>query len=183
VRSVALIDRESAADPGIAGALSEGQLIYILGGFPGYLAEVLEQSPAWQAILNVQTRGGVLAGSSAGAMVLCRHYYDPGLQRLRKGLGLLPNACILPHHDTFGRQWAPALLEQLPGATLIGIDEQTGLIGRIEEDRWLVRGRGAVTLYSDGGSHAFRDGDAPSLGGHYERDTALRAAKWRSSRS
>lgn len=163
VQPVALIDRDSADDPEIAHVLSQSRLIYLLGGFPGYLAEVLDQSRSWQAILAAGSRGGVLAGSSAGAMVLCEHYYDPARKLVRRGLGVVPGACILPHHDTFGRQWAPRLLERLPGAILIGIDEQTGLVGSLNQDRWTVLGKGAVTLYRDGTSSAFHEGDPVRL--------------------
>lgn len=149
VRSVPLIDPDSAADPDLARTLSEGQLIYLLGGFPGYLAGVLERSPAWKAIMAVEAGGGVLAGSSAGAMVLCDHFYDPVQKRVCKGLGLVSGACVVPHHDTLGHPWVPVLQKLLPAATLIGIDEQTGLIGSTGNDRWVVRGKGGVTLYRD----------------------------------
>jgi cyanophycinase len=150
VQVIDLIDRQSAGDAGTIAALAAAQMIYILGGFPGYLADVLANSEAWQAVLHVFNSGGVLAGSSAGAMVLCAYYFDPIRKQVRRGLRLVDNACILPHHDTFGRQWAPVLAEQLPGVTLIGIDEQTGLIGPMEDHGWTVQGRGTVMLYQSG---------------------------------
>jgi cyanophycinase len=165
VRSVPLIDPDSAADPDLARTLSEGALIYLLGGFPGYLAGVLDRSLAWKAMMAVEARGGVLAGSSAGAMVLCEHFYDPAQKRVRNGLGLVSGACIVPHHDTFGHQWVPVLQELLPAATLIGIDEQTGLIGSRESDRWVVRGKGGVTLYRNAGRCDYAEWDEVRLTG------------------
>jgi len=60
-------------------------------------------------------------------------------------LNLVPNACILPHHNTFGKKWADKLNSLLPGVTLLGIDEYTGML--IGGTAWQVLGGGAVTVY------------------------------------
>jgi cyanophycinase len=79
-------------------------------------------------------------------MVLCEHYYDPYEKRLLRGLNLIPNACVLPHHNTFGKAWANQLKLLLPGAVLIGIDESTGMLTDAD-GAWRVYGSGEVTLY------------------------------------
>jgi cyanophycinase len=159
-----LVDRRAANDPAIAAELEPGSLIYMLGGFPGFLARTLAGSVVWSAIRAALDRGAILAGSSAGAMVLCDHFYDPAQADIATGLGVLPNACVLPHHDTFGRQWVAHLRPRMPQATLIGIDEETGVIGHLEENEWMVYGRGAVTLYRpDGVTARFADGTVLSL--------------------
>jgi cyanophycinase len=81
-------------------------------------------------------------------MVLCEHYYDPHESKLLEGLKLLPHSCILPHHNSFGRNWAGRLAAQLPGETLVGIDERTGILNEIS-GTWTVYGAGKVTLYRD----------------------------------
>jgi len=144
VESLPLIDAASADDPAIAEALRAARLVYLLGGFTHYLGQTLKGSRAWQATLEAHENGAVLAGSSAGAMVLCEHYYDPG-GKVERGLNLVPNACVLPHHNTFGKNWAGKLRELLPGVTLLGIDEHTGMLS--EGGEWLVLGGGAVTVY------------------------------------
>ena len=145
--AVPLIDTHSANDPQIARTLQQSQLIYLLGGFTHYLAQTLQHSPSWQAMLSAYADGALIAGSSAGAMVLCQHYFNPGQNKVESGLGLIANACVLPHHNSFGQRWAPALSQQLPHATLIGIDERTGMIDDGENGRWQVYGQGHVTLY------------------------------------
>src|SRR5437763_12301025 len=123
-----LIDRASANDPEIVARLSQSRLIYMLGGFTGYLGQVLANSASWQAMLQAYEAGAVLAGSSAGAMVLCEYYYDPGQSKVVEGLGLVPNACVFPHHNTFGKGWAKLMTVYLPDAVLLGIDEHTGML-------------------------------------------------------
>jgi cyanophycinase len=153
VVSVPIIDRASANDPRLAEQLRQARLIYLPGGFPGYLGETLRDSLCWHAALEAYKNGSVLGGSSAGAMVLCQHYYDPIRKQVVEGLNLLPNTCILPHHNTFGQSWSRDLASLLPGAVLIGIDEYTALLDDgpgARKTSWRVYGQGAVTLYRQG---------------------------------
>jgi cyanophycinase len=145
VESLPLIDKASANDPKIAEALRAAKLIYMLGGFTHYLGQTLLDSKAWQAALEAYQNGAVIAGSSAGAMVMCEYYYDPGCGAVERGPNLVPNACVLPHHNTFGKSWAGRLKSLLPGVTLLGIDEFTGML--MEDGEWTVSGGGAVTVY------------------------------------
>jgi len=147
VVSVPLIDKISANDESIAKSLREAKLIYMLGGFTGYLGETLKESAAWEAVLEAYHDGAVVAGSSAGAMVMCEFYYDINQGQVIEGLNLVPNSIVLPHHNTFGKSWASRLLEIIQ-INLIGIDEQTGMIDEGAKT-WTVYGRGGVTLYQN----------------------------------
>lgn len=161
VAVVPLLDQTSANDATIAQALRRSRLIYLLGGFPGYLAETLSGSTSWEAMRQAYTEGAVIAGSSAGAMVLCQYYFDPARQRAARGLGLLPNACVLPHHNTFGKGWVGRLTAAVPEAVLLGIDERTGMLDDSAPGRkvgWRIYGQGGVTLYHQGTPVAFPAG-------------------------
>ena len=147
VVSLPLIDKVSANDEGIAKSLREAKLIYMLGGFPGYLGETLKGSTAWEAMREAYHGGAVVAGSSAGAMVMCESYYDLNQGQVVQGLNLVPDSIVLPHHNTFGKSWASRLLE-IVQITLIGIDEQTGMINNGAQT-WTVHGGGNVTLYQN----------------------------------
>jgi cyanophycinase len=150
VRAVDIIDRASADRPDLAKEIERARLVFVLGGFTRYLAETLSGSLAWQAMLSAHRAGAVIGGSSAGAMVFCEHYCDPNSGKVLPGLNLLPGMCVLPHHDIFGKDWAPRLTSLLPGALLIGIDEETGLLNDGAAGAWTVYGKGAVTLYFGG---------------------------------
>jgi cyanophycinase len=147
VAVVPLIDRESADDAAIVEALLESKLIYMLGGFPRHLEQSLTGSKSWQAMMAAHQSGAVIAGSSAGAMILCDHYYDPFGKKIFKGLGLIPDACLIPHHNTFGRNWTQQLTQRLDGVILIGIDEKTGMINDGPAGQWQVYGTGRITCY------------------------------------
>lgn len=149
VSALPLLDRQCADDPAVVAALQRSRLIYLLGGFPRHLAHSLAGSQGWQAILAAYQSGAVIAGSSAGAMILCDHYYDPYEKNVFSGLGLIPGACILPHHNSFGASWAGELARRLAGVTLIGIDEQTGMLNDGPSGRWQAYGAGGITLYKN----------------------------------
>jgi cyanophycinase len=163
VSSLGLIDSETAAQPEIVAALNNAGLIYMLGGFPRHLCQSLAGTPAWSAAVDAYQHGAVLGGSSAGAMVMCQFYFDPSSNQVLDGLNLIPNACVLPHHNRFGKSWASKLSTLLSESILIGIDEQTGMIddgvGRTRN----VYGKGTVTLYKGGQSQVHLAGLSFSL--------------------
>ena len=161
VASLPLIDKASANDSSMAQMLLDAKLIYMLGGFTHYLAQTLRDSLSWQAVLEAYQNGAVIAGSSAGAMVMCQFYYDPGLGKVFDGLNLVPNSILLPHYNMFGKSWTPRLMLHFPDVTLIGIDEQTGMLNDGESfppniraadeiNVWSVYGGGGVTLHQEG---------------------------------
>ena len=161
-----LIDKKSAGDPGVLDMIRQSKLIYLLGGFPHYLAQVLKGSDSWDAVKAVYQEGAVVAGSSAGAMVLCDYYYDPSEGRVWDGLGFVPGICVLPHHDTFGRRWAPSLARMIPETRLVGIDEETAMIDDGRQDNWRVYGKGAVTVYHGDKTLCYRSGEPFKIFNH-----------------
>ena len=147
----------------IADQLQQSKLIYMLGGFPRYLADVLQASRAWRGIQDALDNGAVLSGSSAGAMVLCEFLYDPAGRAIGKGLGMVARACVVAHFNSFGRQWIDALQKQLPHVTLIGIDEQTAAINDGPDRSWSVHGPGKITLVGHRGEERYGAGSCFEL--------------------
>ena len=159
VQSLPLVDKASAGNSEIIQSLRDAKLIYLLGGFPAYLGKTLQDSPAWDAVLDAYQHGAVVAGSSAGAMVLCAFLYDPESGDVLNGLGLIRNALVLPHHASFGRQWAAGLLQKRPGVSLLGLDESTGLLDDGYGENWSVLGTGTVTHYQGNKIKIYRAGE------------------------
>ncbi|MEO8970305.1 MAG: cyanophycinase [Ktedonobacteraceae bacterium] len=161
VELLLLIDKASANDASIATSLRQSRLIYMLGGFTGYLGETLRGSESEGAMRDAYEAGAVIAGSSAGAMVMCQYYFNPERGQVVEGLNFVPNTCVLPHHNTSGKRWASQLTRLLPDAVLLGIDEQTGLLDEGgDKTNWRVYGRGAVTIYRKGQPTVHTSGQA-----------------------
>jgi cyanophycinase len=162
---VSLVDRTSADNPEVIACLRRSRLIYLLGGFPEYLAEVLRGTSAWEAICTALQQGATLAGSSAGAMVLGDFFFNPVKQNLVKGLGLVRATSIIPHFNRFGRSWVDRLRKELPSVSLIGIDEETGMINDGPDGTWSVYGGGAVVVYRGHQTERYATGERFDLGG------------------
>lgn len=167
VEPVLVRDRAGAEDPGNAQAVGEADLIYLSGGKPEYLCETLAGSAVEDAIRRAHARGAVVAGCSAGAMVLAARM--PGFGRPRfvprggmAGLGLVPGAAVVPHYDAVPEPFAlllVLLLVALPprSGVVLGIDEQTALVGR--DGSWQVQGPGRVTVWRGRHRTRHRDGE------------------------
>ena len=164
VEAVLIRDRSEADDPACVQAIAEADLIYLSGGDPGHLLRSLVGSAAWAAALAVHDRGGVLAGCSAGAMVLCDRQAlirrPPHLPlRYEAALGVVGGAAAFPHYDTIPEALAALMILRAPrGTAVIGLDEGTAAIGR--DGGWQVRGRGRVTVWRGRHRERFHDGDA-----------------------
>lgn len=148
VEAVLVVDRPSADDPALAERIRRANFIYLSGGKPDYLLRTLKDSRALEAILDVYNNGGVLAGCSAGAMVMGESI--PGLLHWTQAFRLFPNALIVPHFDEMpGWLVRTARLLARRRITLYGIDGFTALLVRGKE--LSVAGRGSVTVWNGAG--------------------------------
>ena len=161
-----VLDREDAERPELASRVAGAGLVYLSGGNPGYLASTLTGTAVWQAILKAWRSGAALAGCSAGACALSRIADDfrrPG-RYSGEGLAVVPHLVVLPHFDRI-EHWMPTLADRMlartpQGAALVGIDEETALVG--DGDRFTVRGNKSVwRIDRDGTRRQFRRGRAP----------------------
>ena len=165
VEPVLVRTRAEADDEAAAQAIGEADLIYLSGGKPRHLRLVLEGSLVGAALRGAHERGAVLAGCSAGAMVLgCRQPEFrrgplPWPLRWGRGLGIVGDIAVLPHYDAWPEPVVALMALQAPrGVTVLGIDEDTAAVG--VEGAWQVHGRARVTLWRGRHRERFRDGDA-----------------------
>lgn len=145
VALVALTDRASAQAADVVAALAQAQLIYLLGGFPRYLLETLQETAAWYAMQQAYAAGAVLAGSSAGAMVLGSVMLDPARFELLPGLAAV-TGCIVPHLTDFGAPWLLRLQRLIPQQPLLGIAAGSALIDDGLGGAWQRYGVGSFVL-------------------------------------
>ncbi len=143
---VILLNRVNADDPKVAAQLASANFIYFSGGKPRYLLETLKETASWQAILDVFAAGGIVAGCSAGAMVLGGEMFDfPQLWRTIPALGLVPGISVIPHFDEMPSWLTFAVAPAKRKTTVVGIESATALVG--SNGQWTVSGRGGVTVF------------------------------------
>ncbi len=149
-RGLELLARPDASAPDLVEALASSRFTYLVGGSPLHLRAVLKDSPAWDAIEAAWMAGGVLAGSSAGAMVLCDPMVDPRGGAFTLGLGLLEGIAVIPAHNHWSEDAAHRTRKMSPpDLFLAGIDESTALI-REPEGTWRAEGAGEVVVFQGG---------------------------------
>jgi cyanophycinase len=151
-------------------AIGEADLVYLSGGHPRHLLRVLRESPLGDALAAAHARGAVVAGCSAGAMVIAgRTMSFRAVPKLRipipfllgwpAGLGLARGIVVLPHYDAWPEPLSAMVALQVPrGSTVLGIDEDTAVVGR--NGAWQVHGTGRVTVWHGRHRERFRKGDA-----------------------
>jgi cyanophycinase len=150
VRGLPVLRRPDAEDQANVNALKEARFIYIGGGSPLHLRSVLKNSALWQALVAAWNDGAVLAGSSAGAMVLTDPMVDPRGGAFTLGLGLLAQVAVIPHHNTWSEEKAKRTITLAPkGLPIVGIDERTALIRGVD-GAWSVAGVGGVVVFQNG---------------------------------
>jgi cyanophycinase-like exopeptidase len=161
--------REDAFNQKYVDAVANSALMYMSGGDPHHLAEVLIDTPLWSAIVENWKTGASLAGCSAGAMVLSAHI--PNFRLLKKtatqGLNLLPEIRVIPHFNKFFK-WIPesaakVLLHVPDNSILIGVDEMTAIVKRSGDTEWVVFGEAKVHVLKGLPDQQLHDGERIKL--------------------
>jgi cyanophycinase len=165
VEPVLVRDRADADDAAHAQAIGEADLVYLSGGKPEYLLATLDGSRVGRALWDASRSGSIVAGCSAGAMALADRQFEfrrkmvPWPLRWRRGLGIVAGLAVIPHYDAWPEPLCALLALQAPrGSTVIGIDEDTAVVGR--DGSWQVHGRSRVTIWRGRHRDRYRAGEA-----------------------
>ena len=126
-------DRDAALE-----VLRRARLLVLPGGSPSRLLGALRSTGVDRVLTDLLADGGVVSGSSAGAMVLGGWTVLPdaaaasaaGGPSVEPGLGVVPDVLVLPHWTARGRaDWVAAVERTVPPELLLlGIPEQSGVV-------------------------------------------------------
>jgi cyanophycinase len=144
-------DKTTATNKALNDSLQKAKLIFISGGDQTRFMNIVKNTPIYEAIHRAYENGSTIAGTSAGAAVMCEHMitgnqklevkYQSTFDNIRydnlettTGLGLVKNVIIDQHFLKRSRynRLLSALVE-FPTHIGIGIDESTALIVRNKE--------------------------------------------------
>ena len=176
-----IISRADANSREIARQFERAGLVYLTGGNPWYLLQTLRETRCWEAIRAVWRRGGVVVGSSAGAMVLGDRMWWNNMWAV--GLGMAPRAAVLPHHRITGELTPQAGLGRLGMLVVLGIAEATACLSEYG-NVWNVRrpGQGGG-VHGQGQPGLRRRRQHHHAGDRGVRGTGVPTAKTRKTRS
>ena len=130
-------------------ALRRARLLVLPGGSPRRLLEALRSTPVGDLVGELLADGGVVSGSSAGAMVLCAWTVLPERgPTVAPGLGLVPRTLVVPHWSG-SSGWLGAVQEAVPDEVrVLGLPEQSGVV--VEDGTVTAVGSAPTALVSEG---------------------------------
>lgn len=133
--------------------LKQATGVYFLGGRQWHIADSYLNTLTHQAFFDVLNRGGIIAGSSAGASIIGSLLWrgdTKGAQVLigdhTQGLGFLKNSAIDQHLLKRNRQFDLVdFIRKAPELIGIGLDEATAVL--VQRDTMEVLGKSYVAIY------------------------------------
>ena len=130
--------------------MRDARFVYLSDGSPMHLRSVLLQTPLWDALVAAWQGGAVIAGSGAGATVLCDPAVDPRGGAFTLGLGLVRQLAVVARADTWSEDKLHRTLQLTPaGVPLVEVDERTALV-RDGDGGWRSAGAGEVSVWVGG---------------------------------
>ncbi|PWT79559.1 MAG: peptidase S51 [Acidobacteria bacterium] len=156
-------DRQRADSEEFASRIRSARGIWFGGGRPGRLAETYLGTRTQRELESLYRNGGVIGGSSAGAMILSSFLVRGGVdnedfsrlisQKNRVGFGFLPNAAIDVHiSQRHGEADAAQIVTANPELLGIGIDAGTAIVVHGNQFEVIGGSEARVTI-TDGKEH------------------------------
>jgi cyanophycinase len=148
--------RMEARDDRVIDLLEDATAVFFTGGDQLKLTSLLGDSPVFERVREIYEAGGTIAGTSAGASVVCEtmmvrgsgdaSHRIGGALHMAPGFGFIQGVIIDQHFSERGRIGRlMGAVAQNPRILGIGIDENTAIV--IGEDAcFKVIGEGAVTV-------------------------------------
>ncbi|WP_227382322.1 cyanophycinase [Microvirga rosea] len=152
-------DRAETLDPDKLGMFDGAAGVFFSGGDQLRISSQIGDTPIEQRVREIHERGGLLAGTSAGASVMSEtmlvkgtsgESYKIGDLHMAPGLGFVRNMIIDQHfaeRGRFGRLFGA--VAHNPRELGIGIDEDTALV--FKDDHFEVIGSGCVYVVDGAG--------------------------------
>ncbi|HEV3410785.1 MAG TPA: cyanophycinase, partial [Chthoniobacterales bacterium] len=154
VVNLEVASREDASNPEMLRVLDGANAVFFTGGDQLKITSQIGGTPVYDRIRQIYNKGGVVAGTSAGASVVCGTMLAAGTGRtsprlgesvqMAPGLGFIRNVIIDQHFAERGRMGRLlAAVAQNPRTLGLGIDENTAVVIDKAESFYVV-GAGAV---------------------------------------
>ena len=152
VHKLEIEKREEAKLPQKRKILDDADAVFFTGGDQLKITSQIGDTPIFERLSEIHQAGGLIAGTSAGASVVCEtmmvggdddgsHRLGVGL-RMAPGFGFFPGVIVDQHFAERGRMGRLlGAVSQNPRILGIGLDENTAI---------LVKGRRTFTVIGDG---------------------------------
>lgn len=168
---VYVCSRSDAESPANSSALEGASLVFLHGGMPAWLADMLRDTAVWRALVGTLSRGGSVAATSGAITCLGSRVpaFDDefNFSGWGPGLAYFSSIVIGSHWDSERFLLLRQPFEELSAdVSVLAVDESTVAVRR-ESSRWSVIGKGAVRLIRDGQERSWVSG------GDFDLDPAV----------
>ncbi len=154
VENLEIRSRSDAKDKKVVSVLDDATAVFFTGGDQLRITSQIGDTPVFNRIREIYSAGGVIAGTSAGASVVCGTMLVGGTSRtsprlgdsvqMAPGLGFIRDMIIDQHFAERGRMGRlMGAVSQNPKTLGLGIDENTAVVIDMAESFYVV-GAGAV---------------------------------------
>jgi peptidase E len=134
-------------------ATKSANFIYFSGGNPTYLYEAIKDTPFFKELINTHKNGGIIAGCSAGAMIMG--------EKMIKGYGfnLINNVIVIPHYGESFYSWVTNTVKLLNRGNykLLCLEKDTYFT--LNEDHIEIIGSNNIHLIFKDKHDTYKDGD------------------------
>ncbi|HKC35374.1 MAG TPA: cyanophycinase [Chitinophagaceae bacterium] len=152
-RQVSIInakDKKMANTDSFANILRSATGVFITGGQPMILENIYCGTSVEKELKDLLSRGGVIGGSSAGAIIIGDMWltWTPEFGKRTNDLGILPNVAVSPHANA-ARDYSvdeEVLKYLVVHPTIIGIDIDEDTILILDKQNAEVIGKGYVSI-------------------------------------
>jgi len=149
-RGLGVLTRGDAFAPDLIEQVRSARFVYLAGSSPMHLRSVLKDTPMLDAMVSAWKAGAVLAGTAAGADVLCDPMVDTRGGAFTVGLGVVPGLAVIPRFD----RWSPDKVHRTvtlapPDLPVVGIPSSTALL-RQPDGTWETGGAGSLSVFVAG---------------------------------
>lgn len=150
VQVIDALDRHGACDEANVAQVRAAKLLYLASGSAMHLLSVLKATPLWDAIVNANADGAVLAAAGPSATVLCADMVDPRGGGFGVGLGLVRGLSLIPRYERWSKEKSRRTIQMAPkGLVLAGVPAQSALV-RAADGSWSPVGADGLRLFRDG---------------------------------
>ena len=134
-------------------SVKAANFIYFSGGNPTYLYETIKNTPFMNEMLKIHDNGGILAGCSAGAMVMG--------EKMIKGYGfnLISNVIVIPHYGESFYSWIANTVKVLNRGTykLLCLEKDTYFT--LDKNKIEIIGSNNIHIIFKDKHHTYKNGD------------------------
>ncbi len=119
VETVPVLTRRDAVDGALADRIRGAAFVYLVDGSTMHIESVLKRSAVWDALVEANAAGAIVAASGASGRALCDPMVDPRGGGFAVGLGLVSGVSFVPRAESWSDERARRVHHLVPQGVVL----------------------------------------------------------------